>query len=201
MKNSLCGSRMMWRGVLTGVVLTGGGFLVSPAASAFGGAWGGCGANTGGFSTSAVTPLATAGGTSDTPSAYEGKPVTFKVKVSFSELLLAAVRYKFKTEDDSAVAGKDYRSRTGTVALSRRGGQKSITVNTIKDSVTEGTETFKLVLYDREVASYLGSWSKSPRHIAGTPRRQELTGEILDFAQSSTTSPSLGGRIGGSGNC
>ena len=80
-----------------------------------------------------------------------GLPLRFEV-----ELPLApngwALRYSYRTEDGTAVAGEDYRSATGKLVFRSNERRKTVSVQTLSNNENEiGSETFKLYLYDLEV--------------------------------------------------
>ncbi|WP_413432493.1 DUF4347 domain-containing protein [Crateriforma spongiae] len=65
-----------------------------------------------------------------------------------------AVSVEYYTSDESAIAGQDYRSQSGTLNFSDGESSKFITVDLINDNNGEGTETFAIIL-DRPVGTTL----------------------------------------------
>ncbi len=66
------------------------------------------------------------------------------VELSHSSPLTISVDYA--TVNSSAIAGKDYRSTSGTLTFNPGEESKSISIPVLSDEVFEPTETFKLIL-------------------------------------------------------
>ena len=114
--------------------------------------------------------------------ANEGDKMEFTIKLGAAPNGWA-MRYKYSTKNDSAVAGDDYQSSSGKVTFSSGEKEKKVSVNTIDDNADEGAEVFKLKLYDQEVNGlYLGvtGWTASTIVITGMPMTMRLTGQIMD---------------------
>ena len=114
--------------------------------------------------------------------ANEGDTMEFTVKLDAAPNGWA-VRYKYSTEDQSAHAGDDYESSSGTLTFSSGQKEKKVNVDTIDDNADEGPEVFKLKLYDQEVNGlYRGvtGWTASTIVIIGMPMTMSLTGQIKD---------------------
>ena len=123
--------------------------------------------------------------------ATEGSKVVFKIEkpnhsgynVTYSD----GVRYSYKTVDDTATAGDDYKAVSGRVTFSGSTTSRKIRVKTYEDNVDEGDgETFELKLTDPEVASlcitsnppyYTICWIAANGMVAD---EIVLTGEILE---------------------
>jgi hypothetical protein len=73
----------------------------------------------------------------------DGK-LSFKLTLDRSSGRSISVDYA--TKDDSAKAGKDYVAANGTLTFAAGEQQKNIVVNTVNDSSTTGTVSFKLLL-------------------------------------------------------
>ena len=114
--------------------------------------------------------------------ATEGDTMTFTVKLGAAPNGWA-VRYKYHTKDQSAHAGDDYESTSGTVTFSSGQKERTVTVDTIDDTVDEFAEVFKLHLYDQEVNGlYRGvtGWVTPTSGIRSMPSTISLTGQIRD---------------------
>lgn len=71
---------------------------------------------------------------------------TAKLQVQLSEASNQAVKVQYRTQDDSAIAGKDYFARSGTLTFAAGETQKTISVPIIGDTQSEADETFKVRL-------------------------------------------------------
>ncbi len=93
-----------------------------------------------------------------------------------------AVRYKYKTEDGSAIQGQDYDNTTGAVTFNSGVKEQTVYVNTIAAAGEENAEVFKLKLYDQEVNGLyaVDGWVTPTDQIRGMPRTITLTGQIID---------------------
>ena len=126
-----------------------------------------------------VSPVASA----VNASATEGNDVEFEVELGHAPNGWA-VRYSYKTQDGSAVAGDDYESSSGKVTFNSGVKKQKVSVETYSDNVDESSsETFKLKLYDQEVNGlYQGvtGWVDSTINLSGygMPPTMTLTGEI-----------------------
>lgn len=157
-----------WCGALAGVVLVGG--LASPAAFATN--WSSVGPPGGTLSSPA--PLAVDGGSA---SALEGSKVEFKLKLGNAPRGMPH-RYSYKTQDDSAKAGADYRSVSGKVVFPAGVTQKSVFVQTFSDNIDESPgESFKLKFSNRQF-KFLGRWWGSSTNNTIT-----FTGKIRETSQ------------------
>ncbi len=147
-----------------------------------------------------VLPALIAGGLFAAPAsaadaeATEGRKVVFKIeKPNFSNgNFRATFRYSYKTEDDDATAGDDYKAVSykavsGKVVFKTSTVSRKIRVETYEDDVDEGDgETFRLTLTDPQIRGrcYNSVWNnvtlcwKSADDIL--PEEIELTGEILE---------------------
>ena len=145
--------RAACRAVLAGVVLAGGAVLTMPQAA----------------------HAADAGAT-------EGDTIEFTVKLGAAPNGWA-VRYKYKTADDTAVKGEDYENTTGTVTFNSGVKEQKVYVDTIDDSNEEDPEVFKLKLYDQEVNGLyrdVTGWVTPTSNIRSMPSTITLTGQIQD---------------------
>ena len=124
--------------------------------------------------------LAPAAHAADTE-ASEGDTMEFTVKLNIAPNGWA-VRYSYSTEDDSAVAGDDYESTSGTVTFPSGVKEKKISVKTIDDNAEEDDEAFKLKLYNQEVNGLydVTGWVEPTHSIRGMPKTMTLTGQITD---------------------
>ena len=89
--------------------------------------------------------------------ATEGSKVVFTVqKPNFSgynSTFRGSVRYSYKTVDDTAKAGDDYKAVSGKVTFGVSTTSRKIEVKTYEDNVDEGDgETFELKLTDPRIA-------------------------------------------------
>lgn len=121
--------------------------------------------------------------------ATEGRKVVFKIeKPNFSNgNFRATFRYSYKTEDDDATAGDDYKAVSGKVVFKTNTVSRKIRVETYEDDVDEGDgETFRLTLTDPQIRgrcynSVLHNvtlcWKSADDVL---PDEIELTGEILE---------------------
>ena len=133
----------------------------------------------------ALTPTAHAVDTA----AAEGDTMTFIVKLGAAPNGWA-VRYKYNTQDQSAHAGDDYESTSGTVTFSSGQKERKVYVDTIDDNADEGPEVFKLKLYDQEVNGlYRGvtGWVTPTSGIPSMPSTMTLTGQIMDNDSSNAS--------------
>ena len=127
--------------------------------------------------------------------AKEGDTMEFTIKLGAAPNGWA-VRYKYTTKDQSAHAGDDYESSSGTVTFSSGQKEKKVYVNTIDDTTDEGPEVFKLKLYDQEVNGlYRGvtGWTASTIVIVGMPGTMTLTGQIMDNDSSTAGAKAAAG--------
>ncbi len=119
----------------------------------------------------------------------EGDTIKFTVTLSNAPRGGCAVKYDFKTEDDSAVAGDDYTANNGTVKFSSGEKQKTVGVESLNDTVSEDDETFKLKLGNQTwLGLYHGIDACHEEHvegIGGFPTTMTLTGTIVDVAPTS----------------
>jgi uncharacterized repeat protein (TIGR01451 family) len=76
--------------------------------------------------------------------AVEGASVVFVVRLT--RPAKTTVRVSFKTVNGTAVKGKDYRARTGTLLFKRGQSAKKVVVRTVNDAKPEATERLKLRL-------------------------------------------------------
>ena len=119
----------------------------------------------------------------------EGDTIEFTVTLSNAPRGGCVVKYDFKTEDDSAVAGDDYTAKNGTVTFSSGEKQKTVGVESLNDTVSEEDETFKLKLDNQTwLGLYHGNDVCYEEHVVGTggfPTTMTLTGKIVDVAPTS----------------
>ncbi len=115
--------------------------------------------------------------------ATEGETMEFTVTLEGTPNGFA-IRYKYKTsEDSSAVEGDDYESTSGTVTFNSGVKTQKISVDTIDDSEVEDPEVFNLKLYDQEVNGlYRGvtGWVTPTSNLRQAPRTITLRGQIQD---------------------
>ena len=121
--------------------------------------------------------------------ATEGRKVVFKIeKPNYSNGNYAGTfRYSYKTEDDTATDGDDYKAVSGKVVFKPNNVSRKIRVETYEDDVDEGDgETFRLTLTDPQIRgrcynSVLNNvtlcWKSGDDVL---PEEIELTGEILE---------------------
>ncbi len=113
--------------------------------------------------------------------ATEGNKMEFTVKLNVAPNGWA-VRYSYSTSDNSAVQSEDYDATSGTVTFNSGVKEKTISVDTIDDTVEEDTESFKLKLKDQQVNGLYETtgWVTPTDNIRGMPRTITLTGQITD---------------------
>ncbi len=119
----------------------------------------------------------------------EGNKMEFTVKLNVAPNGWA-VRYSYSTSDNSAIQSEDYDATSGTVTFNSGVKEKTISVDTIDDTVEEDSETFKLKLKDQQVNGLYETtgWVTPTDNIRGMPRTITLTGQIMDNDASTKTS-------------
>ena len=112
----------------------------------------------------------------------EGQQMEFTITIGGAPTGMS-VRYKYRTSDDTAEKGKDYTAETGYVTFPAGSTEQKIHVDTLDDDEVEGSEEFKLELYDvRYQAAYfnMSGWIELQQNFQGVPQTMTLTGEIED---------------------
>ena len=115
----------------------------------------------------------------------EGDTIEFTVTLGNAPPGGCGIKYDFKTEDDSAVAGDDYTAKSGTLTFSSGESQKTVSVESLTDTVSEDDETFKLKLYNRTALGYGECEEEMVLGMGGFPYTMALTGKIADVAPTS----------------
>ena len=115
----------------------------------------------------------------------EGDTIEFTVTLSNAPPGGCGIKYDFRTEDDSAVAGTDYTAKNGTVTFSSGENQKKVGVESLTDTVSEDDETFKLKLNNRTISGHHGCEERMVIAMGGFPTTMTLTGKIVDVAPTS----------------
>ncbi len=84
------------------------------------------------------------------PAMYEGSTGAGSATMTFTVKLSAAasdaVSVKYATADGTATAGQDYAATSGTLTFAAGETAKTVSVTVMGDSVTEGVESFRLLL-------------------------------------------------------
>lgn len=107
---------------------------------------------------------------------------TATIQVTRTGSTREAVTVNYATSDDTAVAGADYESASGTLAFAANETSQSFTVPINDDTTSEGTESFNLTLSSPSGNARLGSQTTAVVDILddeGTP--------TLQFASSTFT--------------
>ena len=115
----------------------------------------------------------------------EGDTIEFTVTLGNAPPGGCSIKYDFKTQDDSAVAGDDYTAKSGTLTFSSGENQKTVGVESLTDTVSEDDETFKLKLYNRTALGYGECEEEMVLGMGGFPYTMTLTGKIVDVAPTS----------------
>jgi len=115
------------------------------------------------------------------PYVVEGAPAVFTVRVP--DRLPFAVRWQYRTEDESATAGSDYTAMQGTLAFAIGEREKRIPVPTLADGTVEPIpEFFTLELTNLEIAPDGATW-EYPSYLPGVPDYTVAIGTIRDAGQ------------------
>ena len=116
--------------------------------------------------------------------ALEGEKIKFRIerpKFVFHGVEIAyagAIRYSWRTNDLSAVAGEDYHAAEGKVTFAGDAGLREVSIETIPDGVDEGEgESFELILFNPETKNRADQGWK-PTHLV--VQRVTMRGLILD---------------------
>lgn len=116
-------------------------------------------------------------------SANEGGTVEFTVKVPADWLNLGytrAIRYSYRTEDDTAKAGEDYEAVSGKLVFSDVDQSHPVRVRTYEDNTHwKKTETFVLKLYHPEILSPTWTGTRWSAVHQGLPSEFALIGNIV----------------------
>ena len=116
-------------------------------------------------------------------SANEGNPVEFTVKVPgdwSNQGYARAIRYSYRTEDDTARAGEDYEAVSGKLIFSDVEQSHQVRVRTYEDNTHwKKTETFVLKLHSPEVRSPTWTGTRWSAVHQGLPSEFALTGIIV----------------------
>ena len=115
----------------------------------------------------------------------EGDTIEFTVTLANAPPGGCGIKYDFKTEDDSAVAGDDYTAKNGTVTFSSGENEKKVGVESLTDTVSEDDETFKLKLDNRTALGHDECEEQMVLAMGGFPYTMTLTGKIVDVAPTS----------------
>ena len=114
--------------------------------------------------------------------AIEGDRMEFTVTIG-SPATGMSVRYRYRTDDNSAIEGRDYVATTGIVYFPPGVTRQTVSVDTLNDHEPEDSESFKLEFYERRYnAPWLGmpGWIELQQTFPGVPGSMTLTGEIQD---------------------
>ncbi|MCY4287293.1 MAG: hypothetical protein OXC63_01720 [Aestuariivita sp.] len=110
----------------------------------------------------------------------EGKDAVFKI--SISRAFDFPIRYAYRTEDGTARADSDYEANSGHVVFPAGGRFAEIRVKTLKDSVNDGTEDFKLVLSEPETEWGHQGWWTDYWYIEGLPDTKTVRAWIRNLS-------------------
>ncbi len=116
-------------------------------------------------------------------SATEGDQLELTVKLGATPTGWA-VRYKYKTVDDSALAVDDYTAVTdSTVTFNSGVRSQKIYFDTVEDGVAEDSEVFKVKFYDQETNGLISGstgWVSTSIQIYGMPKTFNRKAQIKD---------------------
>ncbi len=115
--------------------------------------------------------------------ATEGEQLELTVKLGATPTGWA-VRYKYKTVDDSALAGDDYTAVTeSTVTFNSGIREQKLYFETAEDGVAEETEVFKVKFYEQETNGLIygaTGWVSTTLQIYGMPKTFNRKAQITD---------------------
>ncbi|MDE0714733.1 MAG: hypothetical protein F4Z52_09315 [Gammaproteobacteria bacterium] len=113
----------------------------------------------------------------------EGQRLSFGIKRPRADIYRGTLTYRYRTANGTAVAGKDYLAAQGTVTFRASVDGARVYVKTLKDGVSEGTESVFLVLHEPEAPQYGGWIEVNGKHVrveTELPATRSYTGYIRD---------------------
>ncbi len=111
------------------------------------------------------------------------------ITVVRTDKIVGAVTVDYATANQTATAGQDYTSASGTLSFADGESQKSFTVDILPDDLVEGEETLGLTLANPTGGATLGTPAAATLTIDDTPDLAVLAYNLDDFSlvQSGTT--------------
>ena len=96
-------------------------------------------------------------------SVTEGNDATYVIQIEGSRTTDVTVRFKTGAADDLATAGQDYTAVDQTITFTPTDSAKTVTVNTLADTIFEPTEDFTVTLSNAQ-----GGGSTAPEIVKGS---------------------------------
>ena len=127
--------------------------------------------------------------------AKEGKDASLDFAVTLNRAASHEVSVDYATEDDTATAGADYTSTSGTLVFAAGETAKTVKVPVLDDAVDEGKEVMRLLLSNPQGAYLRGIHSKAKGVIRNDDALQKLWLSRFGRTVASQTVAALEGRF------